>query len=178
VTLRARWARDKNDRDPADGEAIGWLEAADGWSETIEAGGGVAPSLVIGQDGVAPGLEQTSDLHIRHVMLKMYVRAGDGREIVAKFGMDVDAPQIDADARADLRDAVVRLWRARLPVGRPPGLTTIPDDESLREPIREMQADKRRITIPKLAAWSGFTEAEIRGYLRVTGRELADFLFL
>jgi hypothetical protein len=63
-----------------------------------------------------------------------------------------------------------------LGTGRPPGLTTIQDDEQLREPIREMRRDRIRPTQPTVAARSGFTVAEIRGYLTVTGRSWAEFL--
>jgi hypothetical protein len=60
--------------------------------------------------------------------------------------------------------------------GRPPAITSIADDEQLRAPIREMRRDRVRITQPTVAARSGFTIAEIRGYLRVTRRTWTDFL--
>lgn len=60
--------------------------------------------------------------------------------------------------------------------GRPPELTTITDDEQLRVHVRAMRRDRVRITRESLAARSGFTVAEVRGYLRVTGRSWAEFL--
>jgi hypothetical protein len=63
-----------------------------------------------------------------------------------------------------------------LPTGRRRGLTTIAEDEQLRAPIREMRRDGVRVTRPAVAARAGFTVAEIRGYLSVTGRSWAQFL--
>jgi hypothetical protein len=51
----------------------------------------------------------------------MTAEHGDGRRLVAGFGLGVDSPQINADADADLRDAVIRLWRARNRAGPPSG---------------------------------------------------------
>jgi hypothetical protein len=106
----------------------------------------------------------------------MHVRAGDGREIVARFGSDVEAPQIDADAPGDLRDAVLRLWRQRLPRGRRPAVTTIVDDEQLRVVIREMRRNRDRITQETVATRAGFTVWEVRGYLRIKHQTWAEFL--
>jgi hypothetical protein len=77
-----------------------------------------------------------------------------------------------------------RLWRdgcrivglAHRGGGRPPGLTTIAEDDELRKPIGEMRRDRRRTTLRNVAAYSGFTVSEIRGYLRVTDRTWAEFL--
>jgi hypothetical protein len=60
--------------------------------------------------------------------------------------------------------------------GRPPGITSIENDEQLAKPVREMLADKRRVSYRTLAGWSGMSESTIRGYLRVTHRTLREFL--
>ena len=81
-------------------------------------------------------------------------------------------------------EASGRIWRDsntildwnRSRIGRPPGLTTIVNDEQLKVPILEMRHDRRRITQETLA-WAGtFTLSELRGYLRVTHRRWRDFL--
>jgi hypothetical protein len=67
--------------------------------------------------------------------------------------------------------------RYRGATGRPPGLTSIEDDEQLCTTIREMRRDKvKRFYQTTVAARSGFTVAEIRGYLKVTNRTWAEFL--
>jgi hypothetical protein len=60
--------------------------------------------------------------------------------------------------------------------GRPPGVTAIVDDEQLRAPISEMRRDRRRITQATVAAYSGFTLWEIRGYMKITNRKWSEFL--
>ena len=60
--------------------------------------------------------------------------------------------------------------------GRRPGVTNITHDEQLAAPVREMRRDRARITQPTLAARAGCTVADIRGYLKVTGRTFAEFL--
>jgi hypothetical protein len=61
--------------------------------------------------------------------------------------------------------------------GRPPGLTTIENDEQIWAPIREMKKQGRRITQRSLAAFSSsFTVDELQGYLKVTNRSWKEFL--
>ncbi len=62
--------------------------------------------------------------------------------------------------------------------GRPPGLTTIEDDETIKAPVRAMRRDgRRRITQSAVVAYAGtFTISELRGYLHVTGRIWREFL--
>ncbi|CAN5234065.1 hypothetical protein BH24CHL7_BH24CHL7_14640 [soil metagenome] len=81
-------------------------------------------------------------------------------------------------ARDPKAQRAVRAFFDALPkVGRPAGMTTIVDDEDLKAPVREMRRDHvRRITVPALASRAGFTVADVRGYLKVTGRTLAEFL--
>jgi hypothetical protein len=80
---------------------------------------------------------------------------------------------------------LARLWRdgrylagwAGAQRGRPPGITTIQDDDEIRVVIAGMRTARRRVTMPAVAATSGtFTLAELRGYLRVTGRTWTEFL--
>jgi hypothetical protein len=73
--------------------------------------------------------------------------------------------------------AVRALFDAVAALGRPPGLTTITNDDEILTPLRAMRADGRRITQPTLAAFSGrFTVDELRGYLRVNGKRWRDIL--
>jgi len=55
-------------------------------------------------------------------------------------------------------------------------LTTIAEDEQLQSVVRQMRRDKVRITQVTVSARSGFTVAEIRGYMRVTHRTWSEFL--
>jgi len=66
----------------------------------------------------------------------------------------------------------------RLPIGRPPGSTTITDDEQVCPVIRRMLTNYVRPTYKNLAVRTGFSVAEIRGYLRATGRTKADLIAL
>jgi hypothetical protein len=78
-----------------------------------------------------------------------------------------------------MRLAVRAFWDTLPSIGRRPGLTTIEDDEEILGPMREMRAAKqKRITQEKLVAWAGtFTISELRGYLKVTGKDWRrDFL--
>jgi hypothetical protein len=81
-------------------------------------------------------------------------------------------PVIDAEAAAWER----RRARLTAGTGRPPGTTTIVDDEQLREPIREMRRDRIRVTQEAAAARAGLSRGEIRGYLKATNRSWRDFL--
>ena len=60
--------------------------------------------------------------------------------------------------------------------GRRRGSTTIQEDEQLRAPVREMRRAGRKVTLDTLAASSGFTRSEIRGYLKGTDRGFGEFL--
>lgn len=90
------------------------------------------------------------------------------------YAMVSDALLLASDRRA--QRAVRAFWDTLPPLGRTPGSTTIQDDEQLRGPVREMRRDRIRVTRPALAARSGFTEAEIRGYLDSTGRSFTEFI--
>lgn len=99
------------------------------------------------------------------------------REIVvtdsARFVDGLSGP--DRSIVTGARGTMIR--RRPGPGGRPPALTTITDDEEIRAPVREMREKKRRITMGTVVAWAGtFTMAELRGYLRVTGRTWSEFL--
>lgn len=89
-----------------------------------------------------------------------------------------DAP-VDELPRVEGDFDPVRYLDTRVPAergGRPPGITSIENDEQLAKPVREMLADKRRISYRTLAGCSGMSESTIRGYLRVTHRTLREFL--
>lgn len=60
--------------------------------------------------------------------------------------------------------------------GRPPGQTTIIDDDQLRPALEAMDRERVRPTRETLAARAGFTHDELRGWLRATGRTFADLL--
>lgn len=78
-----------------------------------------------------------------------------------------------------MRRAVRAFWDALPSRGRRPGLTTITNDDEILGPMREMRAaDQKRITQETLVAWAGtFTISELRGYLKVTGKDWQrDFL--
>lgn len=66
--------------------------------------------------------------------------------------------------------------RVALRPGRPRGLTSIPDDSPLREAVRAMDQEGRRVSRKTLSARAGFTEDELRGYLRATNRAMAELL--
>jgi hypothetical protein len=65
----------------------------------------------------------------------MTVEAADGRKLTARFSKDADAPLIEADAPADLRDALNSLWRKRKKSGPPPGDGL--DLSTLRQALRD-----------------------------------------
>ena len=67
-------------------------------------------------------------------------------------------------------------WRRLGRTGRPPGQTTIQNDEQLRPSIAALRHDSRVVTVGHVAAHAGFTVAEVRGYLRVTGRTWREFI--
>lgn len=151
TTLHIRWATGPNDR-PKEGEALARLLNGGTTRETHTGAG-----------------RNGSDLHVtrRHVLLS--VETSDGRRLVTDWRSG-GAPNL-----GDLTEAWRDAWEAHH-VGRPAGLTTVTNDEQLRQPIREMRRDHVRITTPAIAARSGFTLAEVRGYLKVTNRTLAEFL--
>jgi len=104
--------------------------------------------------------------------------AAEGK-LVRPFEIEVAGTPVLVDEQLVTRARTKVGSRGRLVgagLGRPSGLTTITDDDQLREPIREMRRDRRRITQRTVATWSLFTVAEIRGYLRATHRTWADFL--
>ena len=80
--------------------------------------------------------------------------------------------------RAAALQAVEKEWAQKQPheLGRPPGLTTITDDEQLRAPICEMRRDRVRTLQRSVAPRAGFTIWEICGYLKATHRTWAEFL--
>ena len=179
ASLRVRWA-DGPDDAPAEGEALGRLQRIPRSSvpETIEGGGAEAAGLRIDvtTGEVSRTESRRTDLVVSRSRYEIVLSTADGRRLVARFGNDVASPQADSDAPGDLRDALNRLWSASPPIGRPPAITSIIEDEQLREPIREMRRGRVKTTQQNVAARSGFTLAEIRGYLRVTRRSWTDFL--
>jgi hypothetical protein len=121
--LRVRWATGSDDK-PAVGEAIARLARVPG-SETAERyprAGLPAPALRLDKEtGEVTFTEpRPTDLVISRHRMELTITASDGRELRAHFGSDKNAPQIDADADDDLRDALIRAWRKRPPLGRPP----------------------------------------------------------
>lgn len=100
--------------------------------------------------------------------------AGRGRVVIGT----IPALDIARDHGTAMEEYIRELATADRPLrpGRPPGLTTIENDEQLRKPIREMRRDRRKVTQASVAAYSGFTVPEIRGYLSVTHRRWVDFL--
>ena len=124
TALRVRWATGPGDK-PRPGEALGRLERVPGspTKSSYPGAGRMAHALQVDFDGavrLSPDARPT-DLRVTRARMQMVVVTSDDRRIVARFGLDVDAPQVDADAPADLRHAVVRLWRKRKPSGPPPG---------------------------------------------------------
>lgn len=137
--LRARWATGPTDQ-PDAGEAVGRLGSIPGSAvhETVIGGGALGPPLLWDRatDTLSWGdTPKPSDLHVRTSRLQMSVTAGDGRTLVGHFGKDAAAPQIDADAPADLREAMNRLWRARKRSGPLPGGGL--DMAAIRQALRE-----------------------------------------
>lgn len=66
------------------------------------------------------------------------------------------------------------LWAGRPRPGRPPGLTVIENDEQLWQAMRATRTADRKLTMENVAAVGGtFTYANLRSYLRVTGRSWA-----
>jgi len=117
----ATWSYDT----PAAGEAVARVSSILGsfTTERYPGQGRMAPALVVDRDSELVGLTEPriTDLSVGRVRMIMTVTAADGRQLVARFGSDVDAPQIDADAPPDLRDAIVRAWRKKPPLGPPSG---------------------------------------------------------
>jgi hypothetical protein len=66
--------------------------------------------------------------------------------------------------------------RVALRRGRPPGQTSIKDDEVLRGALAEMDRDERDVRRDTLAAAAGYTVDELRGYLKVTNRSFDELL--
>jgi hypothetical protein len=70
-------------------------------------------------DATLVGEPVASDLVVHRFATRMTVQTADGRRLEARFRLDADAPQVAADAPQDLRDALVRAWRASRRPGRP-----------------------------------------------------------
>ncbi len=99
-----------------------------------------------------------------------------------------DPPPLDGLNYAEVSDVAllardrtaqwaVRAFLDTLPkLGRTPGVTTIQSDEALATAVREMRRGGWRVTEQAVATRTGYTRAELRGYLRVTGRTWQDFL--
>lgn len=156
MALRVRWA-DGPDDAPRDGEALArlWLEPAG--TERIPGAGLRGTDLIISRNRTF-----------------LSVSTADGRNLVARFGSDVDAPQVDVDADRDLTDAIIRAW-----TGRPDNLrgTTVSGDDEIRSLVAELRSSHRRVTLASIAAASGtFTRDNLRYYLLRNKRRLADYL--
>ena len=65
------------------------------------------------------GNPSRTDVHARRMTMQMSVETSNGRRLVARFGSDVDAPQIDADADVHLRSALLEAWLGTLRPGQP-----------------------------------------------------------
>jgi hypothetical protein len=138
--LTIRWTRNAGDT-PATGEALVrlWSERDPAGDLVIPGGGPRVPLVTI--DGnerfVFVGEPQATDLHVSHRRLFMSVETADGRKLMAHFGSDAAAPQIDSDAPADLRAVLNRAWRARKPTGPLPGDGL--DIAAIRTALREWE---------------------------------------
>lgn len=167
TALRVRWATGPGDK-PRPGEALGRLERVPGFQTkaSYPGAGQMALALQVDSTGAvrrSPDARPT-DLHVTRAQMQMVVVTSGDRRIVARFGLDVDAPQVDADAPADLRDAVVRLWRRRKPTGPPPGRGDITIGR-IRETLREY-AEPWPPSQPELgAAMDGCSTSRIRQVL-------------
>lgn len=119
---RVRWADGPDDR-PGPNEIIGRLERVGFAREHYPGAGRAAPRVALGDDGeLYPVTEpRPTDLSVTRATIRMTVEHGDGRRLVARFGLDADEPQAGVGAPADLRDAVIRLWRERNKAGPPSG---------------------------------------------------------
>lgn len=88
-----------------------------------------------------------------------------------------DAPLVASDASPELRDLLNAAWKRGPTIGRPPGLTTITNDDQIHDVIRAMRRDHVRPTQPAVAARGGWGIASLRGYLRVHKKDWRrDFL--
>lgn len=118
--LRARWATGPDDK-PGPGEAVGRLRRTDGDKEVYPAAGRIAPRLTVDPETgeTTATTAAPTDLVVNRSRTTLTITAADGRTLVARFDPAADAPQLDADAPADLRDAVLQLWRATGARGRP-----------------------------------------------------------
>lgn len=179
--LRVRWAAGPDDV-PAPGESVARMSRIPGSTvvERYPRAGRRAPALVwqpTTGELHATADQRSSDLVLARSRMQVTLTVADGRQLVAHFGPDASAPQIDADAPPDLRDAMVRACLARPPVGRPPGITTIESDEEIWQAIRDTRRAGRRFTERNVAAVGGtFTYANLRSYLNVTGRSWRELL--
>jgi hypothetical protein len=109
-------------------------------------------------------------------MVRLTIRTADGRHLIARFDREADAPLIE-EGPADLHEAILTAWTGRPKVGRPAGLINIVDAEPLRKAVREMRIDRvKRITKKTVAARSGLTESDIRGFLKATRQTWSEFL--
>jgi hypothetical protein len=121
--LRVRWTKDPDDR-PAIGEALARLESIPGSDTTEFCPGSGAQAADLRLDATTGEVAQSgppkpTDLYVRRVRLRTTIEAADGRRLEAHFGSEFDVPQTDIDAPNDLRDAMIRAWRARSLSGRP-----------------------------------------------------------
>jgi hypothetical protein len=89
---------------------------------------------------------------------------------------EATVPDVETDVHVRGRGHLTAANRPRSPLGRPRGSTTIQSDAQLRELVQAMRRDHVRITRKVLAARSGFTEADLRGYLKATNRTFREFL--
>lgn len=154
--MRIRWSRDPEEL-PQPGEALARLRHTR--VERVPLGAGMMT---------------------RFAGYRMSIETGDGRLLVAEVpGSDSPhtAPLVPSDADTELVGLLNRAWRARH-LGRPRGSTSIDDvgAEKLREAVREMRREKRRTTMATVAARSGYSIAEIRGYLHRTLQTWTEFL--
>jgi hypothetical protein len=179
--LRVRWATGPDDV-PGPGEAVARLAAVEGsyTTERYAAAGRLAPGLAYDRatGELVPTAPRPTDLVVGRHRMVMTVTAAGRQPLVARFGLDADSPQIDADAPADLRDALNRAWAERPPRGRAPG-TTVEDaggDETIRALVADLRRNGRRVTLKSIAATSGtFTRDNLRYYLRVNKRRISDY---
>ena len=118
-----RWATGPDDQ-PGPGEFVARLRRVGGRTETYPGAGRVGPRLTVdlatGEATATTPAAGPSDLVLNRSRIVLTVTAGDGRELVARFDLDADAPLIPEDADDDLRDALRRAWRDRPPLGRRP----------------------------------------------------------